>query len=203
MIENFEIDLNVKHNWQLDNFGFTRIAPGSQCGYTSACSVLSTRIHEASEDWFVKEFTMKMDSDYISGKSNTRKGASQNNYKVIMDDYLRKYNLQYQTVVKPRGATLDDIIKALSSGSPVMASTMLTQSGHYIPITGISMKGKYLTCNDPYGAFDFKKKKYVRVTEAAGKGVKYMFDDILPYMERSTKVVFGEAATGYRVLWVS
>lgn len=203
MIEDIEIDLNVKHNWQLNNFGFTRIPPGSQCGYTSACSVLSTRIMEASEDWFVKEFTMRMDTDYITGKSNTRKGASQNNYKAVMDDYLKKYNLQYQTVVKQRGATLDNIVEALDSGSPVMASTMLTSSGHYIPIIGINMKEKYLKCNDPYGAFDFKKKRYGKVTEAAGKGIKYMFDEILPYMEKSTKTVFGTAATGYRILWVS
>lgn len=202
MIKNEIIKLNVNYNWQLDNFGFTKISAGSQCGYTSACVVLSTRISDASNDWFVKEFVMEMDKDFITGKSNTRRGASQNNYKAIMDSYLQKHQSQFKTVVRPNGGTIDDITNALKKGSPVMASTMLTSHGHYIPIIGINTEKKCLICNDPYGLFNFKTKKYERVNATAGKEVSYGFDDIFPYMERSTKAVFGEKATGFRILWV-
>jgi hypothetical protein len=191
----------VKYNWQVDNFGFDKLKSTAQCGYTSACMVLSTKIPDASNDWFVKEFVMEMDKDFIIGKSGTRKGASQGNYKAIMDKYLHKYDLHFQTKVVTQGATQDTILKALESGSAIMASTMLTSSGHYICISGIDTDRQVLICKDPYGKFDFKTKKYT-VNATAGDGVEYNFIDIFPVMEASSKAVFGKNATGFRILWV-
>jgi hypothetical protein len=142
-----------------------------------------------------------MDKDFIIGKSGTRKGASQGNYKAIMDKYLHKYDLPFQTKVVTQGATQDTILKALESGSAIMASTMLTTSGPYICISGIDTERQVLICKDPYGKFDFKTKKYT-VNATAGDGVEYNFSDIFPVMEASSKVVFGKNATGFRILWV-
>ena len=191
----------IKHNWQVDNFGFEKLKSTAQCGYTSACMVLSAKIQDASNDWFVKEFIMEMDKDFIIGKAGARKGASQGNYKKVMDHYLQKYDTPYQTKVVPQGATLDTIIKALESGSPLMASTMLTESGHYITIVGVDTERGVLICKDPFGGFNFKTKKYT-VTAAAGDDVEYAFNDIFPVMEKSSKAVFGANAAGFRVLWV-
>jgi hypothetical protein len=191
----------IKYNWQVDNFGFDRLRSTAQCGYTSAAMVLSARIPDASNDWFVKEFIMEMDKDFIIGKSKTRRGAAQGNYKAVMDKYLHKYDLPFQTKVVPQGGTQDTIIKALESGSPLMASTMLTTSGHYICIIGIDTERSVLICHDSFGKFDFKTKKYT-VNAKAGESVEYNYADIFPVMEASSRAVFGKNATGFRILWV-
>lgn len=192
---------SIKHNWQVDNSGFEKLKSTAQCGYTSACIVLSSKIPDASKDWFVKDFIMEMDRDFITGRSGVRKGASQGNYKKIMDQYLKKYDLPYQTIVVQQGATLDTIIKVLETGSPLMLSTMLTTSGHYIVIVGVDTEKGVLICKDPYGRFDFKTKKYI-VTPDAGDDVEYLFDNIFPVMEASSKAVFGANGKGFRVLWL-
>ena len=153
--------LLIKYNYQNDNDSFDKLKSTAQCGYTSACMLLSTHIAEAVNDWYVKEFIMYMDKDFLTGKSGTRKGAMQANYKPVLDYYLKKSNVPYQAAVIPQGGTVDNIVNSLHNGSPLMLSTMMTTSGHYICIVGIDTERRVLICHDPYGKFDFVKKKYI------------------------------------------
>ena len=190
--------LEVKYNTQCDNFEFSRLKPSAQCGYTSACMVLSYYIPLASNDVFIGEFVNYMDRDFISGKSKTRMGASLNNYPKVLNNYLKANKVTKEAKIRVTGGTEQEIKSILDGGSPIMASTMLTTSGHYICIVGY--EDANLIVHDPYGLFSFTSNTYSKIGGNSGEGVKYPIDRMTVVMNRSGQVATGKP--GFRYLWI-
>jgi uncharacterized protein YvpB len=163
--------------------------------------MLSAYIAEAEKDLFVKEFITDIDSQWLSGIGN-RKSASQNKYKPSIEKYLKKYNINKKVVVKTSGATIDDIKKALLSGSPIMTSTKLTDAGHYVCMVGIDEEKGMFIFHDPFGRFDFASNKYAEVKDKAGEYVEYPIDKMTPIMEASSKSAMGPKAIGFRIIYL-
>ena len=196
------IKLNVAYNWQVNNDSFSNKFKGSsQCGPTSCCIMLSAYIQEAEKDSFVKEFITEIDSQWLKG-SGDRKSAFQSNYKPIIEKYLKKHNVNKKAVIKSSGATIEDIKKALSSGSPIMTSTKLTDAGHYICMVGIDEEKGMFIFHDPYGRFDFASNKYAEVKDLAGEYVEYPIDKMKSIMEASSKAAMGAKANGFRIIYL-
>ena len=196
------IKLNTPYNWQVDNDNFSEKFRGSsQCGPTSCCIMLSAFIPDAAKDTFIKEFIIDMDSQWLKGVGD-RRTAFQVNYKTAIEKFLKKYNIDKKVIVKASGATLDDIKKALSIGSPIMTSTKLTDSGHYICMVGIDEEKGVFIFHDPYGRFDFKNNKYAEVKDKAGEYVEYPIDKMTIVMEASSKAAIGPKANGFRIIYL-
>lgn len=193
----------VPYNWQVDNYSFKDKFKGSaQCGPTSCCIMLSAYISEASSDDFVRKFIEDMDSDWLKGKVGNRKTAFQANYEIAIEKYLEKYNIPKKVVLKPYGATINDIKKSLENGSPIMVSTMLTKHGHYICMVGIDEEKGVFIFHDPYGKFDFKQKKYIEVKDQVGAYVEYPISEMKKYMEESSKAAMGKQVNGFRIIYL-
>lgn len=192
--------LEIHHNDQVDNKRLGRITPGGQCGYTSACMVLSTVIEEAKSDQFVERFITMMDVDFINAVSNRRNGAILTNYEGILNKLLKDYIVAKRAKVMPYGATNEDVIRAIDKGSPVMAATMLTKDGHFLVIVGYDTERKVWIVNDPYGQFSFADSKYIKIGKGSGKNVEYPYSLLGAAMIRSSRVATGK--TGYRILWL-
>jgi hypothetical protein len=196
------IKLTVPYNWQVDNDSFTNKFRGSsQCGPTSCCIMLSPFIPDAAKDSFVKEFITEMDSEWLKG-IGSRKSAFQANYKIVIEKYLKKYNINKKVVLKAHGATIDDIKKALNGGSPVMVSTMLTTSGHYVCLVGVDEAKGVFIFHDPYGRFDFGSNKYVEVKNGVGAYIEYPINRVGLAMEASSKAAMGPKSTGFRIIYL-
>lgn len=199
-MENVNIEIPIEYNWQVNNFNFNNKFKGSaQCGPTSCSQMLSAFIKEASSDTFVKEFIEKIDGDWLNGKVENRRSAFQFNYKPVIDFFLKKYNINKQAIVIQGGGTIQDIIKALNLGSPIMCSTMLTGDGHYITINGIDTNKNVFKVKDPFGLFDFKSKKYIKVIDKVGD-TEYSINDLSIYMEKSSMVATKKK--GFRFIWI-
>jgi hypothetical protein len=199
-MENIIIEVPITYNWQVNNFNFNNKFKGSaQCGPTSCSQMLSAFIKEASSDTFVKEFVEKIDGDWLSGKVQTRQSAFQFNYKGTIDYFLKKYNINKQAIVLQSGGTINDVIKALQLGSPLMCSTMLTGEGHYITINGIDTSKNVFKVKDPFGLFDFKTKRYIKVIDGAGD-TEYPINDLTPYLEKSSMTATKKG--GFRFIWI-
>jgi hypothetical protein len=192
--------LPIKQNDQTDNSKLGRITPGGQCGYTSACMVMSAFIPQAENDKFVESFILMMDVDFINAVSNTRRGAILTNYGSQIDRLLRDYLVPKKTKILPHSGTNEDIIKAIDSGSPVMAATMLTKDGHFICIIGYDNERKVWIVNDPYGQFSFSDSKYAKIGKNSGAGVEYPYTLLGQAMVRSSNVATRK--NGYRILWI-
>lgn len=199
-MEDIIIEIPIVYNWQVNNHNFNGKFKGSaQCGATSCSQMLSAFIKEASSDTFVKEFIEKIDGDWLSGKIKNRQSAFQFNYKATIDFFLKKYSINKQAIVIQGGGTIKDVIKALQSGSPIMFSTMLTNDGHYITINGIDTKRNVFKVKDPFGLFDFKTKKYIKVSDGVGD-TEYSISDLTPYLEKSSMVAVKK--NGFRFIWI-
>jgi uncharacterized protein YvpB len=192
--------LKVKHNDQIDNSKLGRITPGGQCGYTSACMVLSAFIPEAENDKFVESFILMMDLDFVNNKSNTRQGAVLTNYPKQLDKLLMDYLVPRKTKILPHSGTNDDIIKAINIGCPVMAATKITNDGHFICIIGYDDERKCWIVNDPYGQYSFADSKYIKIGKHSGSGVEYPYTLLAQAMIKSSNVATGK--NGYRLLWI-
>lgn len=197
------LKLTVPYNWQVNNYSFKdKFKGSSQCGPTSCCIMLSAYIPEAATDEFVRHFIEEMDSAWLKGAVGNRKSAFQANYEIIIEKYLKKHNVNKNVVTKPYGATIDDIKKALSNGSPIMVSTKLTESGHYICMVGIDEARDVFVFHDPYGRFDFKQKKYVEVKDEVGSYIEYPISEMRKYMEESSKAAMGKQVNGFRIIYL-
>lgn len=198
---NEELKIMITYNWQVNNDTLNNRFRGSaQCGPTSCSMMLSAFIPEASNDLFVKEFIEIIDKDWLSGKVKTRQSAFQFNYAGTINEILKKHNINKKAIVKPHGATIEDVKYALSKGSPIMTSTMLTKHGHYICIVGVNVKEGYFIVHDPYGRFDFQKNTYVEIKDGVGAFIKYPINLLSVAMEKSSKAVGGKG--GYRIIWI-
>jgi uncharacterized protein YvpB len=196
------LKITVPYNWQVNNDNFEKkFMGGSQCGPTSACIMLSKFIPEAAKDSFVKEFIVDMDSNWLKG-IGSRRSAFQFNYQPALEKYLQKYQIKKKVVVKTHGATMDDIKKALNIGSPIMTSTKLTDSGHYVCMVGIDESKGVFIFHDPYGRFDFATNKYAVVKDLAGEYVEYPIDKMSKVMEASSKAAMGTKASGFRIIYL-
>ena len=191
--------LEVIYNTQCDNFEFSRLKPSAQCGYTSACMVLSYYVPLASSDVFIGEFVNYMDRDFISGKSKARMGASLNNYPKVLNNYLKGNQVKKEAKIRVTGGTEQEIKSILDNGSPLMVSTMLTTSGHYVCIIGYDDEGNWIV-HDPYGLFSFKSNTYVKIGGKHGEAVKYPIDKMTVVMNRSGQVATGKQ--GFRFIWI-
>ena len=199
-MENNELKIQIKYNWQVNNDNLNGKFKGTaQCGATSCCMTLSAFIPEASTDEFVKKFIEIIDKDWLLGKIKTRQSAFQFNYEPVINKVLKEHTISKKAIVKPFGATLQDIKYALTKGSPLMTSTMLTKDGHYICIVGLNEKDGYFIVHDPFGRFDFQKNAYAEVKDGVGAFVKYPINLLSLAMEKSTK---GLGKSGFRVIWV-
>ena len=193
------LKIEIKYNWQVNNNTLNgKFKGGSQCGPTSCCMMLSTYIPEASSDQFVKSFIEIIDRDWLAGKVD-RQSAYQFNYEKTINQFLTKYNIPKKAITKAHSATFEEIYEALQSGSPVMTSTKLTDSGHYICIVGWDEPSQSFIVHDPYGRFDFKTNTYAKVTDGAGAFVKYSYALLSPAMIRSSEMVNGK---GFRVIYL-
>jgi ethanolamine utilization cobalamin adenosyltransferase len=201
------IKLDVPYNWQVNNDTIVikeqniNFKGTAQCGPTSACIMMSAFIPEAASDKFVKEFITDIDASWLQGKSS-RKSAFQSNYETSINKFLQKYGVKRKAVVKPHGGTIDDIKKALNSGSPIMTSTKLTGDGHYICMVGLDEENKSFIFHDPYGKFDFFKKSYTEVKDFAGEYVSYPMDKMIQVMEESSKAANGPRVKGFRIIYL-
>lgn len=196
-----ELKIQITYNWQVNNDTLNGKFKGTaQCGPTSCCMMLSAFIPDASKDTFVKQFIEIIDKDWLSGKVNSRASASQFNYEKSINQVLKENNINKKAIVKPHSATLDDIVHAITKGSPVMTSTKLTLDGHYICIVGINQKDGYFIVHDPYGRFDFQKSSYVEVKDGVGAFIKYPINLLSLAMEKSS---LGAAnKKGFRIIWI-
>ena len=190
--------LSVTYNNQVDNFEFKRIKPTGQCGYTSACMLLSYFVPEAGNDVFLGTFVEEMDKDFIAGKSNTRMGASLPNYVKMINTYLKKHNVHKECKIRPHSGSHAEIQNIIDSGSPLMVSTMMTTSGHYICIIGYDDQN-YIV-HDPFGIYSWTSKTYVKIGGNNGKQVSYPIAGLQAAMERSSRVAMSR--NGFRYLWV-
>lgn len=193
------LKLQIKYNWQVDNNTLNGKFKGtSQCGPTSCCMMLSAYIPEASNDAFVKSFIEVIDKDWLSNKVD-RQSAYQFNYEKPINQFLFNNKIDKKAKVRPHSGTFQEIIAALKSGSPVMASTKLTDSGHYICIVGWDDNTESFIVHDPYGKFDFKLNKYTQVANNVGAFVKYPYDKLSLAMIKSSEMVNGK---GFRIIYL-
>jgi hypothetical protein len=201
-MKEIDIDIPIKLNWQVNNDSFGGKFKGSaQCGPTSASQMLSAFIPEASTDEFVKKFIQRIDADWLSGKVKNRQSAFQFNYAPTIDFFLKEYKIARKAVVVPHSGTIDTIIEAIENGSPIMASTMLTGDGHYVTISGINTKTKMFKMKDPFGLFDFKTAKYIKVADGAGNA-EYPIDSLSVYLEKSSVAASGGSKKGFRFIYL-
>lgn len=202
-MEEVQIEVPVKFNWQVNNYNFGGKFKGSaQCGPTSASQMLSAFIPEASSDEFVRKFIEKIDEQWLSGKIKTRQSAFQFNYGPVLDHFLKEYGVPRKSVTVPHSGTLQQLIDALRSGSPLMVSTMLTGDGHYVTVNGVDTVKKVFKMKDPYGLFDFKTSKYTKVADGAGN-TEYPIDQLSKYMEKSSEVASGKTKKGFRFIYLA
>lgn len=193
------VKIQIKYNWQVNNNNLNGKFKGTaQCGPTSCCMMLSAFVPEASTDDFIKSFIEIIDKDWLAGKVN-RQSAFQHNYEKAINQVLAKNGIKKKAIVRPHSATMEELYKALASGSPVMTSTKLTEDGHYICIVGWDEKTGCFICHDPYGRFDFKTNKYIEVKDGVGSFVQYKFEDLSKAMIKSSQV-FGKS--GFRIIYL-
>lgn len=190
--------LPIKYNSQTDNFEFNRLKPSAQCGYTSACMVLSYYIPLAGSDVFIGEFVQYMDRDFISGVSKTRMGAVLANYPKVLNNYLKANKVQKEAKIRLHSGTEHEIKSIIDAGNPIMCSTMLTTSGHYVVIIGYDDTNWIV--HDPFGEFSFKSNSYLKVGGNTGEAKLYPRVNMHIPMERSSRVAASK--TGYRFLWI-
>jgi uncharacterized protein YvpB len=126
-------------------------------------------------------------------------GASLNNYTKVLNNYLKENKVKKEAKIRVTGGTEKEIKSILDGGSPLMASTMLTTSGHYICIVGYDDEGNWIV-HDPYGLFNFKNNNYVKIGGNSGEGVNYPIDKMTIVMNRSGQVATGKP--GFRYLWI-
>jgi hypothetical protein len=195
------VKIEIKYNWQVNNNNLNGKFKGTaQCGATSCCMMLSSFIPEASSDNFVKSFIEIIDADWLSGKVNNRLSAYQYNYQKPINEVLKKYSIKKEAVVRPHSATKVEIHHALTDGSPVMTSTMLTDDGHYICIVGWDDASSSFIVHDPFGRYDFSSNKYVEVKDGVGAFIKYPANLLSMAMEKSSRVASGK--NGFRIIYL-
>lgn len=194
------VKIQITYNWQVNNNNLNGKFKGTaQCGATSCSMMLSAYIPSASTDAFVKSFIEIIDKDWLAEKVNTRLSAFQHNYEKPINQVLEQNGISKKALVRPHSATMDELHKALMSGSPVMASTKLTEDGHYICIVGWDEKTGCFICHDPYGRFDFKTNKYIEVKDGVGAFVQYKYEDLSKAMIKSSQM-FGKS--GFRIIYL-
>jgi hypothetical protein len=199
-MENNELKIQITYNWQVNNDNLNGKFKGTaQCGPTSCCMTLSAFIPDASKDEFVKKFIEMIDKDWLSGKIKTRQSAFQFNYEKTINEILKQNSINKKAIVKPHSGTINDVVHALTKGSPVMTSTMLTKDGHYICIVGVNQKDGYFVVHDPYGRYDFQKNAYAEVKDNVGAFIKYPINLLSLAMEKSSNTV---GKKGYRIIWI-
>lgn len=194
-----EIDLPVQGNEQLDNFKYPRLAASSQCGYTSLAVILSQFIPDATSDKFIKDMIDFFEKEFLETKVNTRFGSSMANHVFMAEFYLKKYNVKKKVYFTPFGGTIEQVIEALSKGYAVGIAGMMTESGHFMVITGYSELRKAFKMQDPYRKFDFVKKRYAN---QSGLNVYYPVADLLPYLEASSRAVTQGKHGGIRFYYI-
>lgn len=194
-----------KYNWQVDNSTvvgkLAKSNPTGQCGYTSCAMVLSFYIKQAEDDSFIKTMIEQFEKGFLN-KGENRAGTSLNYYVEICDFYLKTFNIQRRAKMFSHSGTLQNMVDAIGSGSGIMAGTMLSDSGHFIEIHRIDLEKRIYTCNDPYGKKDFKTGKYL-VTPLAGKDVQYSFDELTPFLVKSSNIVSNNKFGGARFLYLA
>jgi hypothetical protein len=196
------IEVPIKLNWQVNNDSFGGKFKGSaQCGPTSVSQMLSAFIPEASTDEFVKKFIEKIDGEWLSGKVKNRLSAYQFNYAPVIDFFLKEYKVPRKAVVVPHSGTIDTMIKALEEGSPLACSTMLTKDGHYVTINGIDQVRGVFKMKDPFGLYDFKTEKYIKVADGAGD-TEYPINSLSIYLEKSSVAASGGKKKGFRFIYL-
>ena len=201
MENNNELKVQITYNWQVNNNNLNgKFKGNAQCGPTSCCMTLSAFISDASKDEFVKKFIEIIDKDWLDGKIKTRQSAFQFNYEKTINQLLKENSINKKAIVKPHSGTIEDITHALSKGSPIMTSTMLTKDGHYIVIVGINPVNGYFIVHDPYGRFDFQKNTYVEVKDGVGAFIQYPINLLSLAMEKSSLAAANKK--GYRVIWI-
>jgi hypothetical protein len=199
-MENNELKIQITYNWQVNNDNLNGKFKGTaQCGPTSCCMTLSAFIPDASKDEFVKKFIEMIDKDWLSGKIKTRQSAFQFNYEKTINEILKQNSINKKAIVKPHSGTINDVVHALTKGSPIMTSTMLTKDGHYICIVGVNQKDGYFVVHDPYGRYDFQKNAYAEVKDNVGAFIKYPINLLSLAMEKSSNTV---GKKGYRIIWI-
>jgi len=194
-----EIDLPVQGNYQLDNKAFPKIPASSQCGYTSLAVLLSQFIPEAKNDKFIEDMINFWEKDFITNKKQNRFGSSMANHVFMAQFYLKKYGIDRQVIFKPHSGTIDEIIEILKKGYAVNVAGMMTESGHFMTISGYSELRKALKMQDPYKLFDFDKGKY---TNLSGLNVYYTVDRFLKYLEASSLMASGNTKKGIRFYYI-
>lgn len=196
------LQVNTPYNWQVNNDSFGGTFRGSaQCGPTSACTVLSAFVPQASTDDYVKSFISEMDGDWLSKKSKIRLSAFQSNYSKVLQSHLDRHSVQRKVVTLPSGGTLANVEESLRSGSPLMASTKLTKDGHYLVIVGYDYDSKEYVVHDPYGLYDFASSSYKVVKDGVGANARYPAQLFEPFLVLSSKAAVGPRATGFRLLY--
>lgn len=196
------IEVPIKLNWQVNNHNFGGKFKGSaQCGPTSVSQMLSAFIPDAATDEFVKKFIEKIDEEWLSGKVKTRLSAFQHNYAPVIDFFLKEYGVNRKAVVVPHSGTIEKMIEALRDGSPLACSTMLTGDGHYVTINGIDLDKRVFKMKDPFGLYDFKTKKYVKVADGAGD-TDYPIDSLSPFLEKSASAASRGTKKGFRFIYI-
>lgn len=190
--------IQVKYNNQCDNIAFTKLKPTAQCGYTSACMILSCYIKQADNDIFLGEFVEYMDRDFLSGQSKTRLGSSLSSYPKVLNNYLKENNINKQAKIKLHSGTDSEIQSIIDVGNPIMCSTMLTTSGHYVVIVGYDSDN--FIVHDPFGLFNFDSNGYIKIGGKSGEFAKYPREKLKIAMERSSRVATSK--NGYRFLWI-
>lgn len=193
-----EIDLPIKGNYQLDNINFISIPASSQCGYTSLAVLLGQFIEEANNDKFIKEMIETFEKDFLSGKSS-RYGSSMKNHTEMAKFYLEKYNVDRQVIFKENSGTVQDVIEVLKKGYAIGVAGMMTNSGHFMVISGYSEVRKAFKVQDPYKLYDFEKKRY---TNQSGLNAYYPIDKFYPYLNQSSLVSSNGKKNGIRFYYI-
>lgn len=194
-----EIVLPVQGNSQLDNKGFGRIPPSSQCGYTTLAMLLSQFIPEAKSDKFIEEMILYFEKDFLVGMKNSRFGSSMPNHVFMAEYFLKKYGINRKVYFTPHSGTIADIIQVLNKGYAIGCAGMMTKSGHFMAIVGYSEVRKSLLMHDPYKRFDFEKATY---TKEPGLNVYYPIDRFIKYLEASSLVASGNTKKGIRFYYI-
>jgi len=186
----------IPYNSQRDNKPFAGILPASQCGYTAAAMFLSHAIKRADLDNFVYELVGRMESAdqdkplreaiaRVVGGTRRRVGAFGPAYCAAANHLFAEYRVKRQAVFVAGGASIADLERALAHG-PVILSTMLSASGHFVCVIGYTDTA--FIVHDPYGDarggyayFDGESCLYekawlferARKSDPAGKGFRY------------------------------
>ena len=89
-------------------------------------------------------------------------------------DYLNQHDLDASVIISP---TESQVKAELDAGHPVIASTKLTPSGHWIVIKGYTDDGYYVV-NDPWGNYPYDDEEIAGWGEFEGSDVLYTWSEM-------------------------